>query len=202
MNLSHVKQLLARHGIKQTDLARILGRDKAVITNLFQGKRQLKAEEAMKIASHIGVPVAQILGISEPKAGFAEPPVLIPFQHEPKHAKRKSGVVKMDGKFYLEADAKAGYSPKAYALEVREEGMNLSGIVAGDIVISELDRPFKPGQIVIAQHYQGRGAKTIIRKYEPPFLLPHSTSSTFKPLHVDKDEVRIVSPVLKLIRAY
>jgi hypothetical protein len=197
--LSHLKQLLMSHGINQTDLARLLHRDKAVITNLFQGKRQLKAEEAMIIASHIGVPVAQVLG--ELPHGLAEPKLLIPFQHEPETSKRHAGVVKKEGKFFLETDG-PGYSPKAYALEVSDDSMNLLGILKGDIVISELDRPCKSGQIVIAQHYQGRGAKTVIRKYEQPLLLPHSTSPSFKPLRLDDANARLVSPVLKLIRVY
>jgi transcriptional regulator with XRE-family HTH domain len=201
MNLSPLKQLLLRHGITQTELARILGRDKSVVTNLFHGRRQLKAEEAMLIAGHIGVPVTQILGVKEPAGGFEEPSLLIPFQHEPERSKKMSGVVKKDGKFYLEADESA-YSPKAYALEVRDESMNLSGILPGDIVISELNRACKPGQIVVAQHYQGRGAKTIIRKYTPPFLSPHSTAPGFAPLSLDTGEARAVSPVLRLIRVF
>jgi hypothetical protein len=203
MDLSPLKQLLVKHGVSQTDLAHILRRDKAVITNLFQGKRQLKAEEAMLIARHIGVPVTQILGMREPASAqtLREPPVLIPFQHEPSRAKKQSNVVKKDGKFYLEV-ADNNYSAKAYALEVRDDSMNLSGILAGDVVISELDRPCKPGQIVVVQHYEGRGAKTIIRKFEPPFLVPHSTDSGFGPLSAESDEVRVVSPVLKLTRAF
>ena len=202
MNMSHLKQLLARHGVTQTDLARILGRDKSVITNLFQGRRQLKADEAMLIAAHVGVPVAQILGGEQQPAGFSESAVLIPFQHEPERGKKLAGVVKKEGKFYLEVEENAGYSPKAYALEVQDESMNLSGILPGDIVISELNRTCKPGQTVIAQHYQGRGAKTIIRRYEAPFLVAHSTLASFKPLSLENEEARLVSPVLKLIRVF
>jgi transcriptional regulator with XRE-family HTH domain len=202
MNMSHLKQLLVKHGVNQTDLARILRRDKSVITNLFQGKRQLKADEATLIAQHIGVPVTRILGITEQTDGFSEPPLLIPFQHEPDRCKKMSNVVRKDGKFYLEVGESAGYSPKAYALEVHDESMNLAGIMPGDVVISELDRACKPGQIVIAQHYQGRGAKTVIRKYQPPFLMPHSMSPSFKPLSLDNDEARLVSPVMKLIRMF
>ncbi len=201
--MSHLKQLLVKHGVSQTDLARILGRDKSVITNLFQGRRQLKADEATLIAGHIGVPVARILGVQERAGdGFAEPPMLIPFQHEPERCKKMSNVVRKEGKFYLEVGENAGYSPKAYALEVHDDSMNLSGIMAGDIVISELDRPCKPGQVVIAQHYQGRGAKTVIRKYQPPFLMPHSTAPSYKPLSLDHDDARLISPLLKLIRVF
>lgn len=201
--MSHLKQLLASHGVSQTDLARILRRDKSVITNLFQGKRQLKADEAMLIARHIGVSVTDVLGIPQQGPGFMEAPLLIPFQQEPSTQNRKrSGVVRKEGKFYLEVKDGAAYSPKTYALEMADDSMNMAGIMAGDIVLSELDRPCKAGQVVVAQHYQGRGAKTVIRSYEPPFLLPHSTNAKFKPLSIEHDEVRVVSPVIKLIRNY
>ena len=202
MDLAPLKQLLAKHGITQTDLAHILRRDKSVVTNLFQGKRQLKADEATLIARHIGVPVAEILGVKEKGAALMEPPVLIPFQHEPVLAKKHDGVVKKDGKFYLEASDSIAYSPKTYALEMRDDSMNLSGIMPGDILISELDRACRPKQIVVAQHYQGKGAKTLIRKYEPPFLMPHSTNPSFSPLNAETSEARLVSPVIKLIRAF
>lgn len=198
----HLKQLLARHGISQTELANILGRDKSVVTNLFQGKRQLKADEAALIAGRLGVTVAQVMGLSEKNAaGFSETSILIPFQHEPVASKTLPGVVKKGGKFYLEAE-NAGFTDKAYALEMRDDSMNLAGVLPGDILISELDRPCKHGQLVVAQHYQKRGAATIVRKYEPPFLIPHSTSAAFKPLRLEEDDIRIVSPVLKLIRAF
>lgn len=201
--MSHLKKLLEKHGITQTELARILGRDKSVVTNLFHGRRQLKADEAMLIAAHLGVPVTQILGVREGEAAaFAEPAQLIPFQHEPELCRKQSNVVKKDGQFFLEVGEGEGYSPKAYALEMRDDSMNLSGILAGDIVISELDRPCKPEQIVVAQHYQGRGAKTIIRKYVPPFLMPHASAPAFRPLSLDSGEARLVSPVLKLIRLF
>lgn len=199
----HLKQLLAKHGISQTDLAQILGRDKSVITNLFQGKRQLKASEAALIARHIGVPVAEILGIRESQEkDFAEAPILIPFQHEPQQGKKLPGVVKKEGKYFLEVTTGGSYSSKSYALEVVDTSMNLAGILPGDVVISELDRTCKPGQVVIAQHYRGRGAQTIIRSFGPPFLLPHSTDAVYKPLHIQEDDVRIVSPLLKLLRSF
>lgn len=200
MNLAPLKQLLIQHGVSQTDLARILSRDKSVVTNLFQGKRQLKAHEAALIARHIGVSLEQVMGM---KGGtLMEPPMLIPFQHEPVHSKKRSDVVRKGGEFFLEVGEGAGYSAKAYALEIQDDSMALAGILPGDIVISELDRPCKPGQVVVAQHYQGRGAKTIIRSYEPPLLLPHSTATSFKPLSLESDEVRLVSPLVKLIRVY
>jgi transcriptional regulator with XRE-family HTH domain len=192
-----LKALLNRHGVTQTELARLLGRDKSVVTNLLQGRRQLKADEAGIISKKLGVPVAEILGLQESATGVAEA-CLIPFQHAPTKAKKARQVVQKGGKYFLEESA--GFSGKAYALEVRDDALNLSGVLPGDIVISELDRPCKPGQIVAAQHYAGGGAATIIRRYDPPFLVAHSTNPAHRTLHVERDDVRLVSPVLKLVR--
>jgi len=191
-----LKTLLAQHGITQTELARLLGRDKSVVTNLLQGRRQLKADEAAIISQALSVPVAEILGLRESAPGVAEV-ALIPFQAEPAHTRKARPVVRRQGQYYLE---ESGFSPKAYALEVRDESMNLAGILPGDIVISELDRACQPGQIIIVQHYDGADAQTVLRRYEPPFLLSHSTNPVYRSLHCKQDDVRLVSPVLKLIR--
>lgn len=202
MNLTHLKQLLTMHGIRQADLARILGRDKSVVTNLFQGKRQLKANEAALIARHIGVPVAQVLGMVEcSDTGRSGPMLLIPFLHSPERANTNADIVRKEGKFYMEIDGR-GLSSKAYALEVEDDSMSLLGIVAGDIVICECDRPCKPGQIVVARHGRGQAAKTVIRQYEPPLLVPHSRTPSFRPISLEGDDAQLVSPLVKLIRVF
>lgn len=193
-----LKALLARHGITQTELARLLGRDKSVVTNLLQGKRQLKADEAGVIARELGVPVAEILGLQEDAVGGVAEAVLIPFQHAPQRSKRARQVVHKGGRYYLEEGG--GFSPRAYALEVRDDGLNLSGVLPGDVVISELDRPVRPGQLVVAQHYAEGGAVTLVRRFDPPYLMAHSTSPHHRALHLEQDDVRVVSPVLKLVR--
>ncbi len=200
MKLTHLKQLLTRHGVTQSDLARMIGRDKAVVSNLVHGRRQLKANEAALIARHIGVPVAQVIGMVECSGtGRSEAMLLIPFLHPP--AKSNANIVSKEGSFYLEMDGR-GLSAKAYALEVEDDSMNLLGILAGDIVIWEFDRPCKPGQIVVARHGQGQAAKTVIRQYEPPFLVPHSRTRSFRPISLERGDALLVSPLVKLIRVF
>lgn len=205
MNLAHLKKLLYKHGINQVDLARILRRDKSVVTNLFQGKRQLKADEAALIAKHIGVTVADVMGLREKTdKGFAEQPkpTLIPFEANPSVKKRSNPkIVKREGRYFLN-DSETSASPRLFALEVRDNSLNLSGVLEGDIIIAEMDRSFKSQQLVVVQHYNAKGAQTIIRRYQQPFLMPHSTSDKFKPLSAETDDVRIVAPVLKLIRTF
>lgn len=198
MSQHRLKELLKSRGITQTELARWLNRDKSAVTQLMQGKRQLKASEAALIAQNLGVSVADLLGVEERAAaqGVAES-VLIPFQAAPTQVRGK-GIIEKGGKFFIEESA--NFSSSAYALEVADDGLNLSGVLPGDIVISDLSHAPREGQLVVAQAYAQGGAKTLVRKYAPPLLVPHSTNAAHAPLNIDDDDVRVVSPVLKLVR--
>lgn len=196
--MQHLKILMEKRQVSQTDLAKVLRRDKSAITNLLQGKRRLKADEVVRIAEYLGVSEMEVLG-KEP-SGFEES-ARIPFQSAPSEKVAASTQVVQEGdRFFLE-DA-GSVSPKTYALEVRDDSLNLAGFLKGDIVISELDRPVKPGDFVVVQHYEGDGAETIIRHYLPPYLLPHSSDLRYEKLHESRASVRIVSPVLRLIRLF
>lgn len=198
MQMNRLRQLLKAHNVTQTELARLLGRDKAVITNLLQGRRRLQAVEAMKIARHLNVPVAEVLGEQKPAHGMEER-VLIPFQQAPETSARKHAqVVRAKGKYYLESFQPFG--PQAFALEVKDDSLNLAGILPGDITVCDMGRECKAGETVVVQHYQRVGAKTLLRKYQPPLLLPHSTNSAHAPLREDDRNVRMVCPVVCVIR--
>jgi transcriptional regulator with XRE-family HTH domain len=202
MDVTKLKTLMTERGVTQTELARLLGRDKSVVTHLLQGRRQLKADEATLIARLLGVPVAELLGVggeSYAQSGVEEGG-LIPFHHAPQKARRRPQVVQRDGKYFLAE--KAGSSEKAFALEVHDDSLNLAGILPGDIVISELDAACRAGDIVVVQHYHKSGAETLVRRYEPPFLMSHSTNPAWRPLNVGEDDVRLVSPVKRLVRLW
>jgi|ERR1700741_39959 len=61
MAYEHIKNLLSKHGEDQTDLAKLIGRSPAVITNLFNGSRSLQIEEVEKLAEHYEVSTDYIL---------------------------------------------------------------------------------------------------------------------------------------------
>lgn len=199
--MARLKELLNEHGITQAELARLLKRDRAVMTNLMYGRRTLKADEAVKIANYIGVPVTDILGVEEFSCGLAEP-AMIPFQHAPSTGARKSRhIVKKKGAYFLEVERSA--SPKLFAVEVRDDSLNLAGFLPGDIAIADMDRPVAEGDVVAVQHYHEEDdAQTILRRYAPPMLLPHSTQPQFLPLKERNKSVRVVAPVVKLIRFF
>lgn len=61
MAYAHLKKLLYTSGKTQIDLASIIGRTPAVITNLFNGTRSLQIEEVQKIADYFKVTPAFVL---------------------------------------------------------------------------------------------------------------------------------------------
>ncbi|GEM_PF-1980657 len=88
--MQHLKQLLIEKNISQTQLAHILGRNKSAVTNLLQGKRQLKAQEVVKIAAFLGVSESEILGLGQPSLNQRMSAVLAAGDH--KHLEQQSGI--------------------------------------------------------------------------------------------------------------
>lgn len=204
--MDHLRELLIRCNVSQTELAKVLGRDKSAITNLLQGKRRLRADEVVKIATFLNVSELEVLGINKEKhidikQETSQPPEQewLPFQSTPSLELQQSHLVMQQGEFYYFYDGKSA-TDKSYALEVTSNALVLSGFMIGDVVISELDREIRPGDVVVVQHYNNDIAETLLRKYQPPYLVPHSSNPEFKRLHEDRSNVRMISPVIKLVR--
>lgn len=197
MNHEHLKSLLAKHGVTQTQLAKWLGRDKSVVTNLLQGRRLLKAHEAALIARELNIEINEIFGGEAPSSGVSEHEGWIAFQHAPK-TPNAPHILQRGGKFYVE-DGTIRH-PKAYALQVRDNSLDLLGILEGDIVISQMDLPVQIGKIAVIQHYVGAGAQTLLRKFTGTVLTAHSSDKNHQDFAADDPAIRIVSPVLKLLR--
>jgi transcriptional regulator with XRE-family HTH domain len=62
MAYEHLRTMLMSAGKKQADLARLINKTPAVVTNLFNGVRKLDAQEASRIAVWLGVDVREVLG--------------------------------------------------------------------------------------------------------------------------------------------
>lgn len=62
MAYEHLKNLLMSAGKKQADLARLINKTPAVVTNLFNGDRKLDAQEARRIAAWLGVEMSAVMG--------------------------------------------------------------------------------------------------------------------------------------------
>lgn len=207
MRHENIRKLLKEKRLKQIDLASLLGRDKSVITLLMQGKRKLGADEAVTLAHFFKVPVAVILdevpiGHSDGRARLdrlAEP-LAIPFQTPPRHVAIDGETVQeKGGEHYLLAE---GVNEHDVALEVLDDAMNLAGLLKGDIVIAAMNETASPDDVVVVQHYEGDGAKSLLRRYQPPHLCADSTDSNARDFHIEEDDVRIIAPIKRMIRLY
>lgn len=204
--MDHLRELLIRCNVSQTELAKVLNRDKSAITHLLQGKRHLKAEEVVKIATFLNVSELEVLGIKkhEPIEYKTETSVpdeqqWIPFQTPPSLELQRSNYVIQQGEFFYFYDGSSA-TDKSYALEVNSNALVLSGFMIGDVIISELDKEIRPGDVVVVQHFNNNQSETLLRKYQPPYLVPHSSNPEFKRLHEERSNVRMISPVIKLVR--
>lgn len=210
MSMEHLRVLIKTRGVTQTQLARVLNRDKSAVTNLLQGKRLLKAEEVIRIAEFLGISEAEVLGrppadgggLSMPRAPVvvSPPPVTSP---PPVAAHADAPTVPF---ITLEGQAPRLYEypvftgHKLQAFEVPDESMNLAGLLPGDVVLLDMQAPMHKEQILLVQQYNGADTLTVLRRYKPPFLLPESTHDGFEKLHQERANVRLLAPVIGMIR--
>lgn len=94
-------------------------------------------------------------------------------------------------------------NPNLVAVKVLNDAMSLRDISPGDLLIIDKERNPNAGDIVCAQVYDFRlgDAETIIRFYEPPYLVAASEDAAFRrPLLIDNEKVQITGVVVKQIR--
>jgi transcriptional regulator with XRE-family HTH domain len=88
---------------------------------------------------------------------------------------------------------------------VKSWSLDLMGIVPGDVLVIDQNRRPKGGDIVIARitDLVTGAAETVLRRYDPPFIMTHSAKSgSTRPETVDDERVIIVGVRAGLIRPY
>jgi DNA-binding phage protein len=81
--------------------------------------------------------------------------------------------------------------------------LDLAGYLPGDVLLADSATRARPGDVVVAQHIDGTGtAETLLRVYDPPYLLtdPVERNLRRKPLLVDGERVSIWGVVVKTLR--
>lgn len=186
MDKDWFKRRLRMQGKTADDLARAISRDRAVVSRILNGHQQLTLDQAKTFAAELEVDVADILV----RAGLADAPV----------AQAVSpGFAESDAAAWVPAPAGAesrnvqtvaqalgGERPGIDVWRVRSQVMALSGLLVGDFMLvdtHQADR-VKPGDLVVAQVYNPRGATTVLRRYEPPVLVSASCDPTEGRVHV------------------
>ncbi|MCB2082367.1 MAG: helix-turn-helix domain-containing protein [Rickettsiales bacterium] len=193
---NRIRYLRQLQGLTLQQLAERVGCSYQQITRLEHGQRRLSQEWMERIAAAIGCRPAELIE----ETSLQESGV-IPFSQPPHEILANHRIIKSNEGFFLREEQHFG--PNAFALEVPDNSMNLSGILKGDIVISSLDSAVKRQDIVILQYYRDAdSASTLLRRYDTPLLLPHSTEPGHKSFQENSEAIRIIAPVLKLIRLF
>ena len=119
-----------------------------------------------------------------------------------------SGLSEGDARIYSLKDlpttaAPGPDQPNLFAVKVINDAMAGADLEPGDLLI--IDRQHKPetGDIICAQHYDFRagGAETIIRYFEPPYLVSASTDPEHRrPILIDGEKVQISGVAIRQIR--
>lgn len=130
--------------------------------------------------------------------------------------RRGAGFAEVEAEPYREPDVLNALDGSARAIKelcagrngrdpwtVRTALLDMVGVLPGDVVIVDLSKRAKAGDLVCAQVYDWRAdrADTIMRMYDPPFLVSQShTLPSTKPLMVDDDTVIIKGVIDAVIR--
>lgn len=88
-------------------------------------------------------------------------------------------------------------------LVMRTRALEHAGYLPGDVLIVDLNAKPQPDDIVCAQVYDWTGdrAETVVRIFQPPYLVSSSSDARFlKPLVVDDDQVMIKGVIVQLMR--
>lgn len=89
-----------------------------------------------------------------------------------------------------------------YVAAVNTRALALLGLMPGDEILFDMGTQAVAGDVVQAQIYGGTGAETVLRIYDPPYLVARSLdASAPKPVAVDGERVRIAAVALRLHRS-
>lgn len=95
-------------------------------------------------------------------------------------------------------------TPDRGVWRIHSRALDLSGYVPGDLVLADATVEPQPFDVVCAQVYNfERGsAETVLRLYDPPYLVTHSSDPACyrKPLLVDNERVVIWGTVIRTVR--
>jgi hypothetical protein len=191
LHREYVRLVVARTGKPPTRIAMDLGIAPSTLTRLLNAPEgstaTLHARTVRKLEDYSGVQ----LGGADPSAsstfrGFAEDAV----RFDTKDA---------DPAVWAALKALIGGRKAADPWTIRTRALERIGFLPGDVVIVDLGRRPEAGDAVCAQVYDWRraAAETVMRLYEPPYLVAASLDESLRrPLVVDNEQVIIKGVVL------
>lgn len=183
-------EAIAKSGLKPTPFATRAGLSPSTILRNLEGEVSLDLRSIDKIVDHYNIPGPSIYGEAQANApGFSE-------------AELASYTSDVPTWWKIEL------SPKQGLWQVNTRSLELAGVLPGDIILVDsnvapkIPREGEPRDVVVAQILGAGTAETVLRLYDPPYLLtdtadPHSKR---KPELVDNVRVSIWGVQVKLFR--
>lgn len=187
------KQQQKRVGVTADEIAKHRGMSRVNVSHILTGRQRMSLDWAKAFAEVLQVPLSIVLekaGVTDaPTAqtiapGFAESDATpwVPGP-EPAGAREVTTV----------AQALGGGRPGVDVWRVKGQVMALAGLIAGDFMLIDTHQAerVKPGDLVVAQVYNPKGASTVLRRYEPPVLVAASADPADRQVYV-VDGVNVV----------
>lgn len=193
-----LKRLREEKGLSQKELADLIGTSNQQISRLEKGQVRLNTDWMHRLADALSIdPAVFLMEVAseshapETATGFAESAELFAFTPPPAEKSRYDKIV--DALY-------PGNHPGAALFAVKSRALDLAGLPPESFVIVDLNLITPtPGQIVCLQLYDWKDetAQTILRIYEPPYLLARSTDPAYAhPYRYDQENVTIKGTVI------
>jgi hypothetical protein len=195
MNERWFKDQQRKAGVTAEDIARILGRDRSVVSRIYTGRQRMSLDWAKAFATAFAVPVAQVLA----EAGVADGDMLAgarPGFAEGDAAVWVPGPGPAEGRTVQKIAEALGATRAGIDIwQVRSRAMALAGYLEGDFMLVDTHQGERAaaGDAVVAQIYDNsKGtATTVLRRFQPPVLVAASTEPADMRVHV-VDGVNVV----------
>ncbi|MEM9579082.1 MAG: helix-turn-helix transcriptional regulator [Pseudomonadota bacterium] len=195
------KQKLA--GVTAEDIAKIIGRDRSVVSHIYNRRQKMSPEWAQAFAQALEVPIEEVYERAGILPKDLAPRIAPGFSDSDAAAwvGKPGATQKVDQM----AAAMGGGKPGIDVWQVKSDSLSLMGYLPNDFILVDMRKPdrAKPGDVVIAQHYNGQTgtAATLLRRFEPPVLVAATTKGEDHRVHVvDGNNVVIRGVVTALWR--
>jgi repressor LexA len=184
MDVPTLRALMEEHGENQADIARLLDLTPDKISKVFAGKRQLKLEEANKLARYFGT-----------VSNEDSLPTLLPVVGLISAGSWREGFESVRG--YMPSPDKS-LSRDAFVVIVEGDSMNLVAKEGEGIIVDPRDLDLLPGRYYIIRNSAG---ETTFKRYmeNPARLEPCSTNPEHQTIFPGREEFTVIGRARKRV---
>lgn len=177
-----VKTILAGRRMKQRELADALDISTGYMSLLLSGERKPSHDLLTRMADVLGVPVGSLFEEAAEPQGFADPV---------EHWNAEPADLRLLNRM-LETPAA---QPDTYRIKKTTTGL---GLMAGDLVIIDLGRTAKVGELVIGNEARDGTAQAFVARWADPWILFDENTP---PRRIGADQATaIYGPVVGVLR--